>query len=51
MVIGASQSTNEVKVLFIGNSVTYYHDLLSFELANAGTQRPMSYRRGSPDRR
>ena len=46
----AAQRTDEVQVLFIGNSFTYYHDLpkMISELAKAGKQRPLRYERETP---
>ena len=46
----AAQQTDEVQVLFIGNSFTYYHDLpkMISELAKAGKQRPMRHERETP---
>lgn len=46
----AAQQTDEVHVLFIGNSFTYYHDLpkMISELAKAGKQRPLRYERETP---
>jgi hypothetical protein len=46
----AAQSTDEMHVLFIGNSFTFYHDLpkMISELAKAGNQRPMRYERETP---
>jgi len=44
------QPKDEVHVLFIGNSFTYYHDLpkMIAELAKAGKQRPMRHERETP---
>jgi hypothetical protein len=44
------QSKDEIHVLFIGNSFTYYHDLpkMISELAKAGKQRPLRYERETP---
>jgi hypothetical protein len=46
----AVQSSDELHVLFIGNSFTYYHDLpkMISELAKAGKQRPLHYERETP---
>ena len=45
-----AKSKDEIQVLFIGNSLTYYHDLpkMIAELAKAGDQRPMHYEREAP---
>jgi hypothetical protein len=45
-----AQRKDEVQVLFIGNSFTYYHDLpkMISELAKAGKQRPMRYEKETP---
>lgn len=45
-----AQSKDEIHVLFIGNSFTYYHDLpkMTAELAKAGKQRPFRYDREAP---
>lgn len=42
--------TDEVQVLFIGNSFTYYHDLpkMVAELARAGKQRPLHFEQETP---
>src|SRR5690242_8900445 len=44
------QAKEEIHVLFIGNSFTYYHDLpkMIAELAKAGKQRPLHYERETP---
>ena len=44
------KTKDEIHVLFIGNSFTYYHDLpkMIAELAKAGNQRPMRYERETP---
>jgi hypothetical protein len=44
------QAKDEIHVLFIGNSFTYYHDLpkMISELAKAGKQRPLHYERETP---
>ena len=41
---------DEISVLFVGNSFTYYHDLpkMVAELAKAGKQRPLRYERETP---
>src|ERR1700730_13210076 len=46
----AAQKTNELHVLFIGNSFTYVNDLpkMVAELAKAGGQRPLHYERETP---
>ena len=46
----AAQAPDEIHVLFIGNSFTYYHDLpkMVAELAKAGGQRPVDYERETP---
>ena len=46
----AAQPTDELHVLFIGNSFTFYHDLpkMISELAKAGKQRPLRYERETP---
>ena len=46
----AGKDKDEVQVLFIGNSFTYYHDLpkMVAELAKAGSQRPLRYERETP---
>ena len=46
----AGQSKDEIHVLFIGNSLTYYHDLpkMVAELAKAGKQRPLRHEREAP---
>jgi hypothetical protein len=45
-----AKSKDELHVLFIGNSLTYYHDLpkMTAELAKAGKQPPMRYERETP---
>jgi uncharacterized protein DUF4886 len=44
------KSKDEIHILFIGNSFTYYHDLpkMIAELAKAGKQRPMRHERETP---
>ncbi len=44
------KSKDEIHVLFIGNSLTYYHDLpkMIAELAKAGKQRPLRHERETP---
>ena len=46
----AAQATDEVQVLFIGNSFTYYHELpkMVAELAKAGKQRPLRFEQVTP---
>src|ERR1700730_11128829 len=46
----AAQKTNELHVLFIGNSFTYVNDLpkMVAELAKAGGQRPLHCERETP---
>ena len=46
----AGQSKDEIHVLFIGNSLTYYHDLpkMIAELAKAGKQPPLRHERETP---
>ena len=45
-----AKSKDELHVLFIGNSFTYYHDLpkMISELAKAGKQLPLRYERETP---
>jgi hypothetical protein len=45
-----AKPTDELQVLFIGNSFTYFHDLpkMISELAKAGKQRPLHYERETP---
>ncbi len=46
----AVEPKNEIRVLFIGNSFTYYNDLprMVAELAEAGGQRPLRYESETP---
>ena len=48
--VAQAQAKDEIHVLFIGNSFTYYHDLpkMVAELAKAGGQRPLRYERETP---
>jgi hypothetical protein len=47
---GATEAKREIRILFIGNSFTYYHDLpkMLAELAEAGGQRPVHYETETP---
>ena len=46
----AAQKTDELQVLFVGNSFTYVNDLpkMVAELGKAGGQRPLHYERETP---
>jgi hypothetical protein len=46
----ASKPVDEVQVLFIGNSLTYYHEMPSMlaDLAKAGKQRPLRFEQETP---